>query len=89
MPSPGDQGQVNSCSAWATAYTALGYWERRDDLPAPRGSEPMYTYSQTNRGQDSGSGIDANLDIAMSQGVDNRADYFQGRFRLVRSTQRQ
>ena len=89
MPSSGDQGQINSCSAWATAYTALGYWERRDDLPAPGGSEPMYTYSRTNRGQDSGSGIDASLDIAMSQGVDNRADYFQRRFRLVRSTQRQ
>jgi hypothetical protein len=25
----GDQGQVNSCAAWATDYTAFGYWERR------------------------------------------------------------
>src|SRR3954447_20596519 len=29
---PGDQGQVNSCAAWATGYTALGYYLNRQGV---------------------------------------------------------
>jgi Papain family cysteine protease len=76
---PGDQGQVNSCAAWATAYTALGYWENR--LGIQGGAlAPMYTYSQVDGGSDNGSYITDNLDVATSQGVDNQADYSQGNY---------
>jgi hypothetical protein len=76
---PGDQGQVNSCAAWATAYTAFGYWENRLGIPGGP-LAPMYTYSQVVIGQDGGSYITDNLDVAASQGVDSQADYAQGNY---------
>ncbi|MGA2929461.1 MAG: C1 family peptidase, partial [Solirubrobacteraceae bacterium] len=75
----GNQGQVGSCAAWATDYTALGYWENEQGI-AGGGLEPMYTYSQLTGGQDVGSTIDGNLDIAEQQGVDDQSDYSQGNF---------
>ena len=78
----GDQGQVGSCAAWSTDYGALGYWENVEGI-AGGGLEPMYTYSQLVNGQDTGSSIDANLQIAQQQGVDDQADYTQGNFDYV------
>ena len=75
----GDQGQVGSCAAWATDYTALGYWENKQGM-SPVALEPMYTYSQVTGGHDNGSSIEGNLQIDQSQGVDNQADYTQGNF---------
>jgi hypothetical protein len=76
-PPVGDQGLIGSCAAWATDYTALGYWENWLGIA---GGElaPMYTYSQVTGGRDAGSSIESNLDIAKSQGVDSSADYWQG-----------
>ncbi len=87
-PVPGDQGQVNSCAAWATAYTAMGVLENMDHsqgvwdnpldaLPGGGGSA-MYVYSQICGGSDNGSYIDANVAIETSQGDDEASDYSQG-----------
>ena len=75
----GDQGNVGSCAAWSTDYSALGYWENKEGI-AGGGLEPMYTYSQVTGGVDQGSSIEGNLQIDQTQGVDNQADYFQGNF---------
>ena len=54
---PGDQGQVGSCAAWGTTYTAMGLLENRDrgssqfenpsNIWGVGGMAPMYAYSQT------------------------------------------
>lgn len=75
----GNQGSVGSCAAWASDYTALGYWENKQGI-AGAGLEPMYTYSQVTGGVDRGSTIEGNLQIDAQQGVDNQADYWQGNF---------
>ena len=77
MPA-GDQGQVGSCAAWATDYTALGYWENKEGITGG-GLEPMFTYSQVTGGVDRGSSIEGNLQIDQS-GVDTQGDYWQGNF---------
>ncbi|MGA2013564.1 MAG: C1 family peptidase [Solirubrobacteraceae bacterium] len=74
----GDQGDVGSCAAWSTDYTALGYWENKEGISGG-GLEPMYTYSQVTGGVDDGSSIEGNLTVD-EQGVDNQSDYFQGNF---------
>jgi Papain family cysteine protease len=74
----GNQGDVGSCAAWATDYSALGYWENKQGLSA-LALEPMYTYSQVTGGYDVGSTIEGNLQID-EQGIDNQADYWQGNF---------
>jgi Papain family cysteine protease len=74
----GNQGQVGSCAAWATDYSALGYWQNKQGIPGG-GLEPMYTYSQVTGGHDVGSSIEGNLQID-EQGVDNQTDYWQGNY---------
>jgi hypothetical protein len=87
-PVPGDQGQVDSCGAWATAYTAMGLLENMDHaqglwdnsfdgLPSGGGSA-MYVYSQTCGGADDGSYLDDDVSIETSQGDDEASDYSQG-----------
>ena len=75
----GDQGQVGSCAAWSTDYSALGYWENKEAI-AGGGLEPMYTYSQVDGGVDNGSTIEGNLQIDETQGIDTSTDYWQGDF---------
>ncbi len=75
----GNQGDVGSCAAWATDYTALGYWENKEGI-AGGGLEPMYTYSQVTGGVDDGSTIEGNLAVDEQQGVDDQSDYWQGNF---------
>jgi hypothetical protein len=74
----GDQGQVGSCAAWATVYTAMGEQENRARSWTPQGGSAIYAYSQTNGGQDLGSTLADNLNVAVTQGVDTRVDYSQG-----------
>ena len=87
-PVPGDQGQVNACAAWGTAYTAMGVLENMDHfqgvwdnpfdgLPGGGGSA-MYVYSQICGGEDNGSYIDDNVAVETSQGDDEQSDYTQG-----------
>jgi hypothetical protein len=78
MPA-GNQGDVGSCAAWSSDYSALGYWENREGI-AGGGLEPMYTYSQVTGGVDDGSYIESNLQVDETQGIDNQSDYSQGNF---------
>ena len=88
-PVPGDQGDVGSCAAWGTAYTAMGVLENMDRyqglwdnpfnaLPGGGGSA-MYVYSQTHlNGGDNGSNLDDDVAVETSQGDDEHSDYTQG-----------
>src|SRR3954447_20394834 len=40
---PGDQGQVNARAAWATDYSAMGYYMNQQGI-AGGALAPMYTY---------------------------------------------
>ena len=75
----GNQGAVGSCGAWATGYSALGYWVNKQGLPGGA-LAPMYTYSQVDGGQDNGSSIEANLYLDEQQGIDDQSDYYQGSY---------
>ena len=85
---PGDQGQVGSCAAWGTAYTAMGVlvnmdhsqgiWDNPLNALPGGGGSAMYVYSQTCGGVDNGSYIDDDVAVETSQGDDEDADYTQG-----------
>src|SRR3954451_19072040 len=81
-PPAGDQGQVGSCAAWATDYTALGYWENVQHVAGGR-LAPMFKYSQLVHGQNVGTAIDDHMVIAERQGVDARSDYTQGDYDYI------
>ncbi|WP_222853886.1 C1 family peptidase [Fodinicola acaciae] len=75
--SPGDQGQVGSCVAWATMHSGYGILMHEQRISgAPMA--PMYIYAQIARGNDQGTNGDVALDMAKAQGVDTAADYWQG-----------
>lgn len=74
---PGDQGQISSCVAWAIDYDMLGWYARYSER-AGQPFAPMYTYSQINGGVDAGSVPTDALQLAVTQGSDSRADYTQG-----------
>ncbi|MFF0627811.1 C1 family peptidase [Streptomyces sp. NPDC004296] len=78
-PTPGNQGQVGSCAAWAIDYTAYTILEREQKISAYPGA-PMYTYAQISKGHDGGSAPQQHFKIAMSQGIDSRPHYWQGDF---------
>ena len=79
----GNQGQVNSCAAWAIDYSAMGYWMNKQGI-AGGPLAPMFTYSQVTNGQNVGTTLPSHTTIAMSTGVDNLADYTQGNYNLQR-----
>ncbi|WP_327071220.1 C1 family peptidase [Kitasatospora sp. NBC_01302] len=79
LPQVGDQGQVGSCVAWAIDYSAIGILEGEQGIQgAPHA--PMYTYAQIARGDDQGSYASQHFKILTSQGLDTKADYWQGDF---------
>ncbi|MFI9271360.1 C1 family peptidase [Kitasatospora sp. NPDC052896] len=79
LPSVGDQGQVGSCVAWAIDYSAIGIMEGEQGIKgAPHA--PMYTYAQIAQGDDQGSYAYQHFDILTTQGLDTKADYWQGDF---------
>lgn len=63
MPSPGNQGQQGSCTAWAVAYAAKSYQENQEHSWVTNGwstkteFSPAYLYNQINGGVDKGSNI--------------------------------
>jgi hypothetical protein len=73
----GDQGQVDSCVAWAIDYAMLGWYSRHDNRPG-QPFNPMYTYSQIHSDDSAGGGgsrpSDA-LRLAQTQGNDTMAHY--------------
>ena len=74
-PPPGDQGQTGSCQAWATGYTALGWWANQDGVPNAAFA-PMYLYAQYAQGNCSvGAYIEQPLAMLQAQGIDTAEDY--------------
>lgn len=76
---PGNQGQVNSCVAWAIDYTALNILETEQGIKG-HPMAPMYTYAQIAKGRNTGTYEAQHFNILTSQGIDTRADYRQGDF---------
>ncbi|MEC3979957.1 C1 family peptidase [Amycolatopsis sp. H20-H5] len=76
---PGDQGKVGSCVAWAIDYSSYSILEGEQGIKgAPHA--PMYTYAQIAKGNDQGSYARDHFSILTSQGLDTKADYWQGDF---------
>jgi hypothetical protein len=75
---------VESCTAWAIGYYLRGWYARWLQYYPTGGAgntgsyAPMYTYSQLVHGQNVGTRFADNLNILEQQGIDRRADYFQG-----------
>lgn len=65
--------------AWAIDYSAIGIMEGEQGIKgAPHA--PMYTYAQIAQGDDQGSYASQHFDILTTQGLDTKADYWQGDF---------
>jgi hypothetical protein len=82
-PYVGDQGQVNSCVAWAVGHSLFGWYANYNGYTdaGTKGTgmqAPMYIYAQIAKGQDNGSYVSQNFSIAQSQGIDTEVDYSQG-----------
>jgi hypothetical protein len=80
-PPVGEQGPVNSCTAWATGYYLRGWYAKRDGYYSGNYTA-MYTYSQISLAHgdfstnaNGGSTFKENLDIQVSQGIDTALDY--------------
>lgn len=77
-PTAGYQGPIGSCVTWAIDYGMLS-WYANHAGRAGAPFAPMYTYSQIKLpGKDGGSYPTTALGIALSQGNDTHADYYQG-----------
>ena len=46
LPPPGDQGEIGSCTAWATAYGAASYYARVQFKTTDLQLSPAYVYNQ-------------------------------------------
>ena len=72
FPEPGDQGRMNSCTAFATAYHLKSYMEAVDQGWEPRTQNkifsPAFVYNQINGGQDYGSSIYNALELLRTKG---------------------
>jgi len=77
--SPGDQGQVGSCVTWATGYSAYGILMNEQGISGDP-MAPMYIYAQIAQGNDQGTTGDVALGMEQQQGIDTKADYYQGDF---------
>jgi hypothetical protein len=79
VPPVGDQGQVGSCTSWATGYYER-YWLRNHALGEITTYAPMYLYSQIARGVDRGSSFSSNFSIMVNQGIAPQSAYTQGNY---------
>lgn len=72
FPTPGSQGNQNSCVAWAAGYALKSYQEKIEEnwsfSPATTFS-PAFIYNQTNLGQDQGSSIYGALQLIVDRGA--------------------
>ncbi len=82
FPTPGDQGQQSSCTAWATGYAMRSYYEGRRrnwNFSSPRQIiSPAYIYNRLHdfRGScDTGTSISDALDLLKSDGAPTLAAY--------------
>lgn len=77
--SPGDQGQVGSCVAWATGYTGIGLLANEQGKTG-QPFAPMFIYAQISKGVDNGTWASVALPMERDQGIDTKAHYWQGDF---------
>lgn len=78
-PPVGNQGQVGSCTSWATGYYDR-YWLRNHALGETTTFAPMYLYSQIAHGVDTGSSFQSNFNILDGQGISPQSVYTQGNY---------
>ncbi|MCK7628231.1 C1 family peptidase [Streptomyces sp. RS10V-4] len=76
---PGNQGRVGACVAWAIDHSAYSILEHEQGIKGGP-QAPMYTYAQIVKGRNTGTSAEQHFKIATSQGVDSRSDYSQGDF---------
>ena len=80
LPPVGNQGNQNSCVAWAIAYGAQAYYAKKENsnwiYTNPTGQlnyanlfSPSFIYNQINRGEDKGSSYIEALNLLKEQGV--------------------
>lgn len=78
MPTPGNQGQQNSCVGWAVGYALKSYQEKLEmgwELNSPNTIfSPAYIYNQINGGQDKGSIPSEALDLLINKGASTWAN---------------
>jgi fibronectin type 3 domain-containing protein len=72
FPEPGFQGNIGSCTAWATAYACKSFQENleRGWGTAEKSSifSPSYVYNQINKGMDRGSALEDAAALLQSKG---------------------
>lgn len=80
FPCVGDQGQVGSCTAWATTYYQFGYqiasmnsWNAKYDTT--KQFSPKWTYNYINGGKNNGSDFFRAYDILKSQGAARYSEF--------------
>ncbi|MBH1936416.1 C1 family peptidase [Streptomyces sp. AV19] len=76
---PGNQGDVNSCVAWAIDYSAYSILEGVQKISGGP-QAPMYTYAQIVKGRNDPTAAADHFRIATKQGVDSRKHYKPGDF---------
>ena len=82
FPTPGDQGQQSSCTAWATAYAARSYYEAQRSkwtyTSAGQLISPAYVYNRVNNFSgrcDVGSAISEALQVLKNEGAPTLSAY--------------
>ena len=78
-PPVGNQGQVGSCTSWASGYY-MRYWLRNHALGETTLFAPMYLYAQISHGVDAGSSFPSNFNIMDSQGIAPMSTYTWGNY---------
>ena len=77
FPSIGDQGEINSCVAWATTYYQFTYAANKlNDIPTVGyfAYSPAWTYNYTNGGTNNGTYFTDAYNVLMHQGALRWAD---------------
>lgn len=72
LPSPGDQGRQNSCTAWAVAFAVKSFQEKRElgwDFNEKHLFSPAFVYNQINGGLDRGAFLRDAINVVLDQGV--------------------
>ncbi|MCF7928970.1 MAG: hypothetical protein K9L68_08665 [Spirochaetales bacterium] len=72
FPEPGYQGNINSCTGWATAYACKSYQEKIEQQWSIENKEtifsPSYVYNQINGGRDQGASLIDAVDLVVQKG---------------------
>lgn len=79
FPVPREQGEQDSCAAWAVAYALMSHqeeekrnWGLHDDSHL---FSPAYVYNQRNNGVDEGISIGSAMELLVEEGVSTLASF--------------